>query len=273
MPSVQEILKQTGLSDEEIAALDAKAITAFSGVLTSAAQERERAEIERRSNAEFYDQSIAPALNSWGNEKAALDAELAFYKTQLQSAQSSGFLPSELPGQPRDGQGRYVAGAPGATPGSPTFQGGIDELRSQVGSALGTLSDIQWKYQSLYGKPMPVSPTELVRQADAQRLDPATYAARTFQFAEKEAELASQAKQAEIDQATKRAVEENNRKWAEKLGSNPDVKVLQPSRYAEVMRAQKAGERPDPLQLNEAQRRAATSQAIRREISERDSAA
>ena len=43
MPTVNEILKQSGLTDEQIAALDAKAITAFTGVLTTAEQERKTA--------------------------------------------------------------------------------------------------------------------------------------------------------------------------------------------------------------------------------------
>ena len=44
MPTVNEILKQSGLNDEQIAALDAKAITAFTGVLTTAEQERKTAQ-------------------------------------------------------------------------------------------------------------------------------------------------------------------------------------------------------------------------------------
>jgi len=155
-----------------------------------------------------------------------------------------------------------------------------------VGTALGALTDIQWKYQSLYGKPLPISPTELVRQADALRLDPVAYASQTFKFAEKEAEIAHKAQEdhdaqisaaavkpyeqklAEAEAARQKAVEENDRKWAEKVGSNPDVRIAQPSRFADVARAQKAGERPDPLSLNEQQRRQATSVAIRSEISE-----
>ena len=127
-----------------------------------------------------------------------------------------------------------MAGAPGSTPGSPTFT--MEDVRNGLGSTLGTLSDVQWKYQSLFGRPMPISPTELVRQAEAVKLDPAVYAARTFQFQEKEAEM--------------------------------HVRITQQSQYSEVARAVKAGERPDPLMLNEAQRKVATRQAIRGELSE-----
>jgi len=59
MPTVHEILKQSGLNDEQIAALDAKAIAAFTGVLSTAEQERQtaqqaaqKAEEERQAAAE-----------------------------------------------------------------------------------------------------------------------------------------------------------------------------------------------------------------------------
>ena len=334
--TVEEILKQTGLTDEQIAALDAKAITAFGGVLSAAEQERqaatlaatkaeqdraaaaaaseeaekqrqaaaaakEAAEVAQRANAEFYDQTIAPALNNWGTEKANLEAQAAFYRTQNEAARTAGFVPAEAPAfqaasgpaaaqgtQVRDAQGRYVAGAPGGVPGSPTFT--MEDVRNGLGSTIGTLTDIQWKYQSLYGKPMPIPPTELVRQAEAVKLDPAAYAARTFGFAEKEAEIARKTQEehdkqiaeqatkpfeqklADAEAAAKKAVEDNDRKWAEKIGSNPDVRIAQPSRFTEVSRAVKSGERPDPLLLNESQRRQATATAIRHEVAEQTAA-
>lgn len=281
MPTVQEVLKQTGFTDEQIAAMDPRAITAFGSVQSAAEQERtagqaalSQSELERRSNAEFYDSQIAPALNNWGSEKAAKDAEVAFYRAQFESAKSSGFMPSEAPGyQSQNAGGRYVAAAQGGTPGSPTFVPDMQELTQRVGGAIGTLSDIQWKYQSLYGKPMPISPTELIRQADAIKLDPASYAARTFNFQQKEQEVAKQAADAHDNQIRRDVEESVNRKWAEKIGSNPDIRIAQPSRFGEVARAVKAGDRPDPLQLNDAQRRMATSQAIRHEIAENGEAA
>lgn len=41
MPSVQEILRATGFSDEEIAKMDTRATSAFDRVLTEAQQERQ----------------------------------------------------------------------------------------------------------------------------------------------------------------------------------------------------------------------------------------
>jgi hypothetical protein len=112
------------------------------------------------------------------------------------------------------------------------------------------------------------------------------YVARKYDFAGKQAEIQRksqeehdakvrleasapfEAKLKEAEEARQKAIEETDRKWAEKIGSNPDVRIAQPSRFADVARAVKANERPDPLNLNESQRRQATSQAIRQEVSE-----
>src|SRR5277367_3745420 len=110
MATVAEILKQTGLTDEQIAALDAKAITAFTGIMTTADQakadavaaatkaeadkataiaEKEKAELEKRSNVEFYETKIIPGLTGWEQERNKLmtdklnaEAAVNFYKTQ-----------------------------------------------------------------------------------------------------------------------------------------------------------------------------------------------
>jgi hypothetical protein len=150
---------------------------------------------------------------------------------------------------------------------------GVDQLRSDVGNALGILADLQWRHQKLFNEPMPISPTQLVREAEGQRLDPVAYAEKRFGFKAREAGLAKKVQQEQIDAATRKAVAENDRHWAEKLGSNPDVRIAQPSRYADVARATKAGERPDPLMLDEAARRRATAQAIRQDIAEKSDAA
>ena len=85
MPSTKEILKATGLTDEQINALDAKILSSFDTVLTTAQQERDAAELASRAQRELYDTQIAPALDQWGNEKATLEATAAFYKTQAEA--------------------------------------------------------------------------------------------------------------------------------------------------------------------------------------------
>ena len=314
MPSVAEVLKQSGFSDEQIKAIDAKAISAFDSLVTDAEKQRlegeqarkeaqaakDAAELAQRSNVDFYENKIAPSLTAWEEEKARIEntgarnaAEAAFYRTQAEEAKKAGFIPTEAPSfdptkfipsaaQPRDGQGRYVAGAPGATPGSPTFD--VNQIYERAGNAVSLLTDIQWEHQRLFGQPLPISPTELIRQADAVKLDPKTYAARTFNWdtrrqqmqkdeEEKRAKEIAAAATAPYEQKLKEAEEqrkkelaENDRKWAERVGSNPDVRIPQASRFSDLSRGVKDSTLPDPLGLNDQQRRQQTSQMIRKDL-------
>jgi hypothetical protein len=335
MPTVHEILKQTGLTDEQIAALDAKVLSAVGGVLSTAEQKeltgkqaqeeaarlaqvaedtkkqaelaaqqataaKEAAEIAQRSNAKFYDESIAPALNSWGTEKTNLEAQIAYYKTQNEGARAAGFIPAEAPSfvpaaappannQVRDAQGRYVAGAPGGTPGSPSFT--MEAIDQRLGNGISNIGWAMQEYQRLTGGQfLPDSFDKLAQEADNQRLPFRDYVARKYDFSgkqtaiqqklqqEHDAQVAAAAaapfeqKLKEAEAARLKAIEDTDRKWAEKIGSNPDVRIAQPSRFADVARAVKANERPDPLNLNETQRRQATSSAIRSEIAEQTAA-
>jgi hypothetical protein len=311
--TVEEVLRQSGFTDEQIAAMDQRSITAFTGVLTEADKQRQdakaaqdAAELAQRSNVDFYENRIAPSLVAWEeekqrieNEKARVTAEAAFYRTQAEEAKKTGFIPAEAPGfdankftppnpnaPSRDSQGRYVAGAPGGTPGSPQFFD-VNKIYERAGDAVGIIADIQWEHQRLFGRPLPVSPTELIRQADAVKLDPKSYASRTFNFDARRQQMLQEEEQAratkiaadavapyevklkEAEDQRKKDLAENDRKWAERRGSNPDVH--QPAdnpRMTDIARAQKANEIPDPLSLNDQQRRALTSQMIRKDMSE-----
>jgi hypothetical protein len=269
--TVEEVLKQSGFTDEQIRELEPRAITAFGGVLS-------QAERERQANVDFYENSIVPSLTGWEEEKTRLDgerarlaAEAAFYRTQAEQARQSGFIPADAPGYvPRDGQGRYVAGAPGGTPGSPQFFD-VKQVYERAGDAIGTLTDIQWEHQRLFGQPLPISPSELVRKADAVKLDPRTYAARTFNWDAKQQEIAAKQQADHDDKIRREAEQARDKVWAEKVGSNPDVRMGQDSRFGSSVRAQKQGLIPDPLSLTESQRQAATRAQIRAELSEQQS--
>jgi len=193
---------------------------------TEANQARDAAELAQRSNVDFYENQIAPALVQWDeekqrleNEKARIAAEAAYYRTQNEQARVSGFIASDAPGyEPRDTSGRYVAGPTG----SPVFQ--PEEVIKRAGDGLAMIADIDWKHRQLFdGKPLPISPSELVKQADARRLDPMTYASQTFGFQKREQELAEQRQKMHDDQIRKEATEQRDRFWAERVGSNPDV--------------------------------------------------
>jgi hypothetical protein len=313
MPTVEEVLRQSGFTDDQIAQMDQRAISAFGGVITDANKSlrdakaaQDAAELAQRSNIDFYENRIAPSLANWEeeksrieNEKARTAAELAYYRTQAEEAKKTGFIPAEAPGfdaskfaapsnPPRDGQGRYVAGAPGGTPGSPQYVApnfDVNKVYERAGDAVGIIADIQWEHQRLFGRPLPISPTELVRQADAQKLDPKMYAARVFNFDARRQEMAQEEakkhddamraegaapleqKLKESEELRKKEVAENDRKWAERVGSNPDLRMPQVNpRMTDIAKAVKANDLPDPLSLNDAQRRALTSQMIRKDI-------
>jgi hypothetical protein len=310
MTTVEEILRQSGFTDDQIKGLDPKAITAFSGVLSTADRERQEAqqardaaELAQRSNIDFYENKIAPSLTTWEEEKQRIEnkaaqsaAEAAFYRTQAEEAKKSGFIAGEAPGfdaskfvppnpgvQPRDQSGRYVAGVPGGTPGSPQFFD-VNKVYERAGDAVSVLTDIQWEHQKLFNQPLPISPSELIRQADSVKLDPRTYAARTFnwdvrrqqmqadQEKEKNAKIAAETaapletKIKEMAEEHKKALVDRDREWAERIGSNPDIRRPMPSQFSDHQRAIKANEMPNPLDLNDTQRRQLTSQMIRKDI-------
>jgi hypothetical protein len=267
MPTVEEILKQSGFTEEQIKALEPKAITAFSNVLSTAQAERE-------ANATFYDTQIVPSLTNWEAEKQRMDsraaqveAENAFYKTRDQQLRASGVIGDDVPGYPnRDQQGRYVSNMPGATPGSPTLFD-VNKVYERAGDAVSVLTDVQWEHQRLFGQPLPISPGELVKQADMHHMDPRAFAARQFGWDNKRQELAA-AEQKKHDD-TIRADE--RRIVSEKLGSNPDIRQPMDTRFSDIQRARAANLIPDPLSMNEEQRRQATRQMIRKDMQDQDS--
>jgi len=314
MATVLETLLATGFTKEQIEALDPKLVTTFTTILnsaesdktaaTAAAQKAESdrqawekakadAELLQRSNSDFYETKIVPGLTSWQDEQVKLQTEkanaealAAFYKAQNEGARAAGFVPADAPAftaPTRNGSGQFVANAPGSTPGSPTFT--IDDVRNQIGTSLGTVANIQWKYRQLYGKEMPISPTDLLAQAEANKFkDPATYASQIFKFGEKEEEMRQAAAKAHDEQVANAKAAERDAEWKAKMdareaefaaekkkmaeagGSNSDIKPAGPARIAEVRRAVQEGTRPDPLKMTDAQRRQATRQAIHTEI-------
>lgn len=339
MPTVLEILKQTGLSQEQIDAIDAKALSAFGTMMTTAETERkagtdavakadadfkaakeavataeknrqeaiaarEAAELAQRSNVDFYEQKIVPSLAGWDDEKQKLEnariaaeSQAAFYRTQVEGAKTGGFIPTDAPGYvppttdpaKRDAEGKYVAGG-GGTPGSPTYMD-PQKLAAQFSDKAAELSNIEWRYRSLYNGVMPIAPSQLIAEADAQKLNPTAYAEKRFNFSQREQELnaartlehetklrteSAAAKDAEWQEKMKAREAEfaaEKKQLAEKSGNNPDVRVPAGSaKFADIKRAVEAGELPNPLKMTDAQRRAATTRQIHAAIAEREGA-
>src|SRR6266478_2910526 len=122
MKTVAEILKETGMTDEQIAALDAKVTTGLTTILSTAQQAQDKAELAQRATNEKFENEISPALDAWANDKAALSARMAAYDAALKAAEEGGFkIPDILKAPitaaavpPRTADGKFVAGPTGS---------------------------------------------------------------------------------------------------------------------------------------------------------------
>jgi hypothetical protein len=148
-----------------------------------------------------------------------------------------------------------------------------------------------YEHQVLFGKPLPIAPSQLIAQADALKLSPAAYAERQFNFTAKKQEIAETAKREHDEQIRAAERTEQETKWKAELdkvrseaeasrkklaegmtGNNPEVRVAVSSKMPEIARAVKAGDRPDPLKMTDSARRQATRTAIHNDLAEREQA-
>ena len=278
MPAtVADILRQSGLSEDQIKTLDTKVLTGFETVITQSQQQLENAELARRAQEQMYAEQIAPALDKWGNEKARLEAEAAFYRAQAEGAKVGGFIPTDAPGfvapgqQARSETGQFVAGG-NVVPGSPSMTEITNQIRTELGAQLGgAFGDGMWamqEYQRLTSQFLPDDVAVLAREASAQRLPFKDYVERKYGFAEKR-QAAAATKQKEHDDAIRaetRAAAE--REFTEKYSSNPNVRLGEPSRFTTIDRAVKSGERKDPLSMTREARREVTRAAIAHDLAD-----
>jgi len=266
MKTVAEILKETGLTDEQITALDAKVVTGVTTILSTAQQAQDKAELAQRATNEKFEKEISPALDAWANEKASYDTRIAAYQAAMKAAEEGGFkipdvlkAPTVTPTPARAEDGQFVAGPTG----SPEFVG---KLKDEIGSAFGFVADVTWKYRTLYGAEMPDSPTAIIREATAQRMNPADYAAKKYDFAGKEAAKKAADQKAHDDSIRKETEEKKDREWSEKMSSNPDLRRGEISGFSQLSKAVDAKQRPNPLGMSREERHRATSQAIQKDI-------
>lgn len=265
--TVEEILKATGLTDEQIKAIDAKAVEGFAKVLSTAAQEKEAAERARTAQADQYDKDIAPALENWANEKATLSARAKYFEELAEKAKEGGFIPGETPFKPpvvdpvRAPDGKFVAGA-NPVPGSPQYMTKDEGYRA--------VSAAQWyvsEYMRLHnGAPPPVDMEVIAAEASRDRIPFRDYVEKKFEFGKKREEIKAAEQKKHDDAIRAEVAQQKDKEWSEKIGSNPAIRVAETSRFSEISTAVKSGQRPDPLKMTPQERHAATSTAIQKEI-------
>lgn len=270
VPTVAEILAKSGFTPEQIAAIDAKAVTAlqdFTG------QQIAAAELKQREAYDFYNTTVNPAIDKWGNEKTDLEAQVAFYRAQAEAAKVNGFVPTTPPGTTapaRGAGGQFVPGA-NQVPGSPGLN--VEAIRAELQSTMGAaFSDATWALQQYAlthgGAYLQEDVTVLAREANSQKLPFRDYVDRKFKFTEKRQEQEKASRQKEMEAFAAEKLAENDKKWSERTGHNPNVRQAESSTYSTIAKAVSDKQRPDPLMLTPDQRHAATSQAIRKDMAE-----
>lgn len=264
MPTVAEVLKTAGLTDEQITALDAKVVAGFDGVLTAAQADRDAAELASRSAKQLFDEQITPALNTWGSEKANLEARAAYYEKLAVGAKDGGFVPEVVPFKPVEGtrneKGEFVA----ATPGSPDMK----KFEQQVVGGIGALADLQWRHRKLFGEEMPMSPTDLLAEAEVNKMPFPQWAARKWDYDGKQKSIDTAKAQAHEEGIRKEERAKVEREFAEKApgNGNPNITRGLVSNYAELKKGIADGQRADPLKMSEAERHRATQEGIRQDM-------
>jgi hypothetical protein len=274
--TVEEVLKASGMTDEQIKALDAKVMQGFTGVITAAETAKteatkalEAAELAKRAQLATWNEQINPALDKWANEKANIEAERNYYKTLAEKAKEGGFVPSVEPFKPTTttpaqdpNTGKFV---PGPT-GSPVYM-----TQEQGFAAVTNASWLISEHMRLYGTPPPDEIEQILRESTEQRMPFRDYASRKYKFEEKKTALAG-AKQKEHDDAIRKEVAAaKDKEWAEKVGNNPMVRPAVSSQFAQVEKAVKAGERKDPLTMTKTERHQYTQGIVNKEIAENES--
>jgi hypothetical protein len=280
MATVEDILRQTGFSDDQIKAMDGKAITAFSTVLTTAEAAQRAADAAKVEAAEklrlqsaLYENEIVPALNNWGTDKANLEATVEFYRKQNEAARTAGFIPKDAPGYTAPGQpptaspardpgtGQYVPGA-NPVPGSP----GLD--LNQITSAISNAQWFQQEYFNLNGRMPPDAFGAVWKEATDSRMPFQAYVEKKYDYPKLRTEAQARRQKEHDDAIVKETEARLHKEYAERGGSNPMVRVGGPSQYAEVRKGIAQGTMRDPLTLNKEQRHQQAAQMIDKDLNE-----
>ena len=321
-PTLAEVLKQSGWTQEQIDALDANARTGLTNYVSNvyqtaeqkekAAQElavkaeadkkaaetstaatqalKEEAELVNRNVQEFWattypaaETEKQAAIQAAETARINAEARAAWLQTQVDGAKAAGYALADLPAFTPPAAPKAE---PVKTPGTPSFS--QDEFLKRVDRGVYSIQDIGWKYQQLYGTPIPISPSELVAKADAIKLSPMEYAARTFKFAEKDEEHRQAVAKAHDDAIAAAKGTEKDAEWKAKLdaqsaefaakerkmledsSTHPDLRQPPGSaKYTELRRATTEGERPDPTKMTPEARLKLTQQNLHKRLEER----
>jgi len=246
--ALADILKAAGLDETKIKEIETEATAEAARIKAEADAALAAAQTERAGLKEWWEKEATPELNKIASERDAAAAEAAFYRTQAESAKKDGFIPKEAPGfqpptdpnaTPRDGQtGRFVAGK-NEVPGSPQYL--TADLAMQ---ALTTTAELMGEHQYLFGEPLR-NFSELTAEAQRQsglgrRVTAREVWEQKYKVADRRQAMEAAAKKTAEDAIRKDERERVEREYAERGGSNPNLRSGETSSFATIARAERA---------------------------------
>lgn len=246
MPTLTEVLKSAGVTDEVAAGLPKEVVAGLNAFhadaetklstaahkATEAEEARRQAEIERK-DMQKYVEDYGQTLNAQGSLQAKYDATVAYMK----SLKTQGFdveLPDDIAAGVGDGRKAVV-------PGSPAIGGNavdevkiISRVRGEVGSVFSQYIDANNDHIRLTGQPLPETSEAIAVEAARARKPVGQFIAEKYKHNELKATKETEAYNARVKADAAVIVAEERRKDAEKNGSNPNVRAGESSRASIV---------------------------------------
>lgn len=275
MPTIAEVLKQSGFTDEQIAGMDQKVVQALEGwgtqTISSAEQLKQAAELKERQLKDYVGTEINPKLNLWEQEKVTRDMENAALRRALDEAKAAGYQVPDIqigkPAEPqRNAQGQFVPNA-NPVPGSPAYLTPAQAIRVQ-NEAMWAMAE----HMRLKGEPLPDEIEKLLSEADAQKLPFRQYVSQKYGLEAARKAIEDKKNKEREDAIRKEAVADRDKYWAERTSGNPMVRPAEQSQFSQIQKAVAEKKVADPLSYKtDSERRQATRQLIHKDIAERES--
>jgi hypothetical protein len=259
MSVIHDILKANGYNDEEITSIAAALGTnpdhmkVFEQGLVDADEKVRQAQLKldeaNRKNQQiqqWWEQDATKQINDVYTHYDNIKADNAYLKAQVDAARESGFLPGQPPGPAapdqlppvRSPDGRFVANA-NPVPGSPKFM-----TEEQGWKALASVANAVTRYPQLFeGRPLPDSIPDLVKEAINARMDFDPYISQKYDFPKREKEIAAARQKEHDDKVAKEALDAYKKEFAERNGSNPDLRPGVTSSFSKFQQQQPNGQR------------------------------
>lgn len=251
LKSIEQILKESGQTDEQITAILATlgpAKNIFETTLRTAEETLATATKKETEINRFWNEEAAPQINQAFSEKATAEAQASFYRTQAEEARKNGFIAKDAPGytppanpnpNPNPAPGPTVVANKNEVPGSPAYMT-VDQGARAISEAAFLLTE----HQRLFNEPLP-DLSELMESAGQSRRKARDIWSEKYKVSERRATLEAEKKAAERATMEKEITAKVAKDFAEKYGHD-GTRPMAPSRYPNYARDEKTGA-PDKL--------------------------